>query len=186
MWMLMKTLCAPYAAMRHGYRVRHTTAHRAEKTQARSSVDCANEIFTIGFTRKSAERFFESLRSAGVERVIDIRLHNESQLAGFSKRRDLEYFLRVILGIEYVHLPELAPTEDMLRAYRAQRARWPAYERQFRALLEERRVEETLPRTLFTRACLLCSEPEPDHCHRLLVVEHLARHWPGVEARHIT
>jgi uncharacterized protein (DUF488 family) len=144
------------------------------------------EIFTIGFTRKSAERFFEGLRSAGVERVVDIRLHNESQLAGFSKRRDLEYFLRVILGIEYVHLPELAPTGDMLRAYRAQRGSWPVYERQFLALMEERRVEETLPRTLFDRACLLCSEVEPDHCHRRLVVEHLGRHWPGVGVHHLT
>jgi uncharacterized protein (DUF488 family) len=186
MWMLMKTLCAPCPALRHDCVVRHTTAHRAEKTQARSTVDCANEIFTIGFTRKSAEQFFESLRCAGVERVIDIRLHNQSQLAGFSKRRDLAYFLRVILGIDYVHVPALAPTEDMLRAYRAQPASWPDYERQFLALLEQRRIEETLPRKLFARACLLCSEPEPDHCHRRLVVEHLARHWPGVEARHIT
>lgn len=172
--------------MRHGCLVRHTSAHRAEKTQTGSSVDYVTEIFTIGFTRKSAERFFESLRSAGVERVVDIRLHNESQLAGFSKRRDLEYFLRVIVGIEYVHVPELAPTEDMLRAYRAQRASWPHYERQFLALMEERRIEETLPRTLFERACLLCSEPEPEHCHRRLVVEYLARHWRSVEARHIT
>lgn len=148
-------------------------------------MDCKTEIFTIGFTRKSAERFFESLRSAGVERVVDIRLHNESQLAGFSKRRDLEYFLRVILGIEYVHVPDLAPTADMLRAYRAQRAGWPEYERQFLALLEERRVEERLPRTLFARACLLCSEPGPEHCHRRLVIEHLARHWGGVEPRHL-
>lgn len=166
--------------------MRHTSAHRAEKTQTRSAAERATAIFTIGFTRKSAEQFFESLRSAGVERVIDIRLHNESQLAGFSKRRDLTYFLRVILGIEYVHLPELAPTADMLRAYRAQRGSWPAYERQFMALMTERRIEESLPRTLFERACLLCSEAEPDHCHRRLVVEHLARHWPGVEALHIT
>lgn len=182
----LATSCAPGTVMRHGCQVRHTSAHRAEKTQTRSSAAQATEIFTIGFTRKSAEQFFESLRSAGVERVIDIRLHNESQLAGFSKRRDLTYFLRIILGIEYVHVPELAPTEDMLRAYRAQRGRWPVYERQFLWLMQERRIEETLPRTLFERACLLCSEPEPDHCHRRLVVEHLARHWPGVEVHHIT
>jgi uncharacterized protein (DUF488 family) len=172
--------------MRHGSLMRHTTPHRAETAQARTSAAGVTEIFTIGFTRKSAEQFFESLRSAGVERVVDIRLHNESQLAGFSKRRDLAYFLRVILGIDYVHVPELAPTADMLQAYRAQRGRWPTYQRQFLALMEQRRVEEALPRTLFERACLLCSEAEPDHCHRRLVVEYLARHWPGVEARHIT
>jgi hypothetical protein len=102
------------------------------------------KIFTIGFTKKSAETFFTRLKEAGVRRLVDVRLNNVSQLAGFTKRDDLEYFTRAICGIEYVHVPELAPTAGILAAYRKQKnGDWQAYEREFLDLMRSRRVEDT-------------------------------------------
>lgn len=142
-------------------------------------------LTTIGFTKKSARRFFETLRAAGVRRVADVRLNNVSQLAGFAKRKDLEYFLDAICGIGYVHLPELAPTREMLDAYRKHGGDWRTYEAEFLDLMTRRRVEETIAPELLDGACLLCSEDKPDHCHRRLVAEYLDRHWGGVDVRHL-
>lgn len=142
-------------------------------------------IFTIGFTKKTAEEFFTRLSSVGVRRLIDVRLNNVSQLAGFSKRDDLRYFLRAIGGIEYVHLPELAPTRPMLDAYRKAGRDWEAYAARFCALLAERRVEASLERDAFREACLLCSEAEPEYCHRRLVAEYLRDRWGEVEILHL-
>ncbi len=142
-------------------------------------------IFTIGFAKKPAERFFTALQGAGVRRVVDIRLKNVSQLAGFTKKDDLAYFLRAIAGIEYEHLPLLAPTEEILAAYKKKAIDWAEYERRFLALLAERRVEEKLTPEALDRACLLCSEPSPRKCHRRLVAEHFKSVWPNVEIRHI-
>jgi uncharacterized protein (DUF488 family) len=142
-------------------------------------------LFTIGFTRTSAESFFTRLRAGGVRRVVDVRLHNVSQLAGFAKRDDLRYFLKSICGLEYVHRLELAPTEDMLDAYRKRRGSWAAYERSFTDLLRARRIEDTLVRDELDGACLLCSEDEPHHCHRRLVAEYLGARWPNVEVSHL-
>ena len=142
-------------------------------------------LFTIGFTKKSAEQFFETLRSSGTKRVIDVRLNNVSQLAGFSKKPDLAYFLEKICGIEYVHLPILAPTQNLLDAYRKEQSGWPAYERRFLALMQERQIEETVSRHVIADGCLLCSEDKPHHCHRRLVGEYLDRHWGDVEIRHL-
>jgi uncharacterized protein (DUF488 family) len=142
-------------------------------------------ISTIGFTKKSAEEFFEMLRASGIARVIDIRLNNTSQLAGFTKSADLAYFLKVILGVSYLHLPELAPTQEMLTRYRDSKGGWPAYEATFRKLLEERRVEDGLDRSLFDNACLLCSEATPSRCHRRLVAEYLGEKWGSVEIHHL-
>ena len=145
----------------------------------------AMKLFTIGFTKTSAENFFTLLKVAGVERLVDVRLHNVSQLAGFAKRDDLRYFLDVICGIEYVHRPELAPTEEMLDAYRKQRGGWDAYEQRFSAMLESRRVETELAPAELDQACLLCSEDQPHHCHRRLVAEYLRRKWTNVEIVHL-
>lgn len=142
-------------------------------------------LFTIGFTGKRAEQFFELLRGAGVQRVIDVRLNNVSQLAGFSKQEDLKYFLRVIAGMDYIHLPELAPTKAMLDAYRKRAGGWPAYEREFLELLQRRRIETSLDPALFERACLLCSEHLPDHCHRRVVADYLSRHWKDLSVEHL-
>jgi uncharacterized protein (DUF488 family) len=142
-------------------------------------------LFTIGFAGKSAEEFFAALAKAGVVRLIDVRLNNVSQLAGFTKRRDLEYFLNVIAGIDYEHHTELAPTSDILDAYKKKTLAWEEYERRFVALLDERAVAEHVEPRHFDHACLLCSEPEPSQCHRRLVAEHLQRHWPEVVIEHL-
>ena len=142
-------------------------------------------LFTIGFTKKSAETFFTTLQQAGVKRVIDVRLNNNSQLAGFSKRNDLAYFLRSIAGIEYVHLVDLAPTQELLDRYRKADRDWPAYERDFLALIAGRRIEETTRPELLDGGCLLCSEDRPDHCHRRLVAEYLRDRWGGLEIEHL-
>jgi uncharacterized protein (DUF488 family) len=143
-------------------------------------------LFTIGFAGKSARDFFETLRRAGVRRIVDIRLKNASQLAGFTKKRDLEYFLRAILDIDYVHLPELAPTQDILDAYKKKQIDWSEYERRFRQLLDERKPAGQLARAEFERACLLCSEPTPEQCHRRLVAEYLQAAWGNVAIEHLT
>jgi len=142
-------------------------------------------LYTIGTTKKTAERFFSMLRAAGVRRVIDVRLHNSSQLAGFSKGEDLPFFLRTIGAIDYLHEPSLAPSEEMLKKYRADKSGWPQYEKKFRSLLVKRGVERTLDRMLFDRACLLCAEDAPDHCHRRVIAEYLAEHWKGLRIEHL-
>ena len=131
------------------------------------------KLFTIGFTRKSAQKFFGLLSSSGVERVVDVRLNNVSQLAGFAKRDDLEYFLRRVCGIDYVHLPALAPTQEMLAAYRKDHKDWNIYEKQFLDLMRERRIEEEIPREIVDGGCLLCSDDKPHRCHRRLVAQYL-------------
>ena len=142
-------------------------------------------LMTIGFTKKSARQFFEALRTAGVRRVADVRLNNVSQLAGFAKRKDLEYFLDAICGIGYVHLPDLAPTREMLDAFKKHGGDWRTYEAQFLDLMTRRRVDKTISPDLLDGACLLCSEDKPDHCHRRLVAEYLDSRWGGVDIRHL-
>lgn len=142
-------------------------------------------IFTIGFAGKGAEEFFTGLRQAGVKRVVDVRLRNVSQLAGFTKKRDLEYFLRTIVGIDYLHMPELAPTKHILDDYKKRRIDWHEYERSYRQLLQERRPADDLDAEAFDRACLLCSEGEADHCHRRLAAEYLKDQWRDVEIKHL-
>ena len=142
-------------------------------------------VYTIGFTKKSAESFFTAIGGSGAVRLVDVRLNNVSQLAGFSKRDDLRFFLRAICGIDYVHVPDLAPTQDLLSAYRSQKIDWTAYERGFLALMRERHIEETVPKSLIDGACLLCSEAKPERCHRRLVAEYLRERWGGLEIVHI-
>jgi uncharacterized protein (DUF488 family) len=137
-------------------------------------------LATIGFTKSSAKDFFERLLNASVQKVIDVRLHNTSQLAGFAKADDLAYFLKTIAGIEYVHRPILAPTDDILKAYKKQKGAWNIYEQQFLALMQQRRIEEQLRADELNGACLLCSEAKPHHCHRRLVCEYLNEKWGGV------
>ena len=144
------------------------------------------KIFTIGFTKMSAESFFTKLQCAGVKRLVDVRLNNVSQLAGFAKREDLRYFTKAICSIDYVHLPELAPTKDILDAYRKHTGDWGVYARQFLGLITTRRIEERVSRAVLDGGCLLCSEHKPDHCHRRLVAEYLKEKWGDVEIEHIT
>jgi uncharacterized protein (DUF488 family) len=135
------------------------------------------KIFTIGFTRKPAEVFFGRLQNAGVRRLVDVRLNNTSQLAGFAKKDDLRYFTKAICDIDYVHLPQLAPTAAILDAYKKEKnGDWELYQRQFVELITSRQIEN-LPRETLDGACLLCSEEKPDRCHRRLVAEYLAEKW---------
>jgi uncharacterized protein (DUF488 family) len=142
-------------------------------------------LYTIGFGQKSARRFFMLLGEAGVRRVVDIRLNNVSQLAGFTKKDDLAFFLERIGGIEYEHRLELAPTKDILNSYKKKRIDWQEYENRFRRLMTERRPETFLSQDTMDHACLLCSEPRPDRCHRRLVAEYLQAHWDGTEVKHL-
>jgi Uncharacterized conserved protein len=144
------------------------------------------KVFTIGFTKKSAERFFQLLKTSRVKRLIDVRLNNVSQLAGFSKKDDLAYFLEEICDIGYTHLPELAPTRSMLDECKKKTTEWQIYENRFIALMKERRIEATISKDLIAGGCLLCSEDKPHHCHRRLVAEYLKQHWGDVEIAHLT
>jgi uncharacterized protein (DUF488 family) len=142
-------------------------------------------VFTIGFTQKKAQQFFELLLKSGVRRVIDTRLNNASQLAGFSKRDDLAYFLKTIGDIEYIHMPELAPTKDILDAYKKQKGDWQTYETKFIDLINKRQIEKVLSPELVNGGCLLCSEAKPHHCHRRLVAEYLNNKWGNVDIHHL-
>ena len=142
-------------------------------------------VYTLGFTKKSAEGFFELLRGSGAERVIDVRLNNVSQLAGFTKRDDLTYFLQEVCSMGYEYMPDLAPTQEMLKAYRDGSITWDDYETRFIALMTERRIEDLLIKDVVNNACLLCSEETPNRCHRRLVAEYLQERWGNIDIIHL-
>jgi uncharacterized protein (DUF488 family) len=142
-------------------------------------------LFTLGFTKKSAEDFFGRLKRSDARRLVDVRLNNLSQLAGFTKRDDLRFFTQAICGIPYLHLPILAPTQAALDGYKKAKGGWEAYEREFLDLMAKRQIERAVPRLELDEACLLCSEDRPNHCHRRLVAEYLKKHWSDVEIIHL-
>ena len=142
-------------------------------------------LFTIGFTQKSAKDFFETLNKSGAKRVLDIRLNNVSQLAGFTKKHDLEFFLNSICGIEYVHLPLLAPTQEILDDYRKRKGSWASYEQSFLHLMDERNIKDDVGLDLISDSCLLCSEAKPDRCHRRLIAEYLQSIWNEIDIYHL-
>ncbi len=133
----------------------------------------STNLFTIGFTKKTAQEFFTLLSNAGVKRIIDTRLNNISQLAGFAKRKDLEYFLKEITDIDYIHILDLAPTQDILDNYKKKKGDWETYEHNFLDLVKKRQIENKISPELLDRGCLLCSEAKPHNCHRRLVAEYL-------------
>ena len=143
------------------------------------------KLYTIGFTKKSAEKFFGLLCKAGIKRVIDVRLSNVSQLAGFAKKDDLRYFLRQICNIDYIHIPELAPSKEIMDEFKKNKGDWSVYSTKFLSLLKERLVEETLEKEILDGGCLLCSEESPRHCHRRLIAEYLQEKWDNIEIRHL-
>jgi uncharacterized protein (DUF488 family) len=145
------------------------------------------KIYTIGFTQKSAETFFETLRRNGIQKLVDIRVNPHGQLSGFARQEDLPYFLgRLADGCAYVHRPELAPTREILKEYRAD-GDWQRYVARFEALMDARNIPAVLKPEVFSdqACCLLCSEATPERCHRRLVVERLAAHWPDVIIVHL-
>jgi len=137
------------------------------------------KILTIGFTKTSAENFFDRLDKAGVKKVLDVRLNNTSQLAGFAKAKDLSYFLDRMCGIEYHHALDFAPTAEMLSAYKKGDMDWSEYESQYLDLITARKLEDLFQPGQLADACLLCSEDTPHHCHRRLAAEYLNRCWGG-------
>ncbi len=144
------------------------------------------EVFTIGFTQTTAADFFGKLRRYGIRRLVDVRLNNISQLAAFAKRDDLAFFLKELCGAEYLHEIRLAPTQEMLDAYKKQKGSWDVYAALFLDLIKERRIETELNPDLFdVPTALLCSEPTAEHCHRRLVVEYLQGKWSDVKAVHL-
>jgi uncharacterized protein (DUF488 family) len=136
-------------------------------------------LFTIGFTQKSAERFFGLLATNSVKKLIDTRLNNTGQLAGFSKRDDLKYFCSTILSTEYIHWHESAPEETMLSAYKNKKITWTDYAAEYLAMLERRKVESSMSLVASGDACLLCSEAKPHHCHRSILADYLNRKSGG-------
>lgn len=144
------------------------------------------EIYSIGFTQKSASQFFDTLKAHGIERLLDVRLNNTSQLAGFAKQADLAYFLREICNCDYEHEPLLAPEQQMLDDYKKHKGSWDVYAETFLRLMRSRKIESAISRESFARkTVLLCSEPTAEHCHRRLVLEYLQSSWQDVIIRHL-
>lgn len=144
------------------------------------------EIYTIGFTKKTAEKFFSILKRNQISRLVDVRLNNVSQLSGFTKKDDLAFFLKTICNAEYVHEPMLAPTQDLLDAYKKNKGSWEDYEKQFTDLIRTRAVHKQIKQSLFEApTVLLCSEPSAEHCHRRLVAEYLQSHWGSISIVHL-
>ena len=143
------------------------------------------KLFTIGFTKKNAKTFFSKLRNAGVTKLIDIRLNNVSQLAGFAKRDDLIFFLSELCNCDYRHMPEFAPTKEILDAYKKKQIDWGEYVTHFSRLIKERKIESKIGLEELNNACLLCSEPTPEQCHRRLVAEYLREKIGDIEIKHL-
>lgn len=142
------------------------------------------KLFTIGFTKTSAEAFFSRLSRARVKKLIDVRLNNVSQLAGFAKKDDLKYFTKSICDIDYEHIPELAPTQIILDEYKKSKGTWSNYAEKFLSLMAIRKIEN-IDRSRLDGGCLLCSEDKPHHCHRRLVADYLKEKWGDVEVEHL-
>ncbi len=132
------------------------------------------DLYTIGFTKKSAEEFFELLLNNKVKKVIDIRRRNNSQLAGFAKASDLKFFLREIGDIDYVHKPKFAPSKELLDKWRNDEIDWEEYEKKYFNSIKENVDFDNLDYSIFDYSCLLCSENVPDKCHRRLLAEYIA------------
>lgn len=144
------------------------------------------KVFTIGFTQKGARKFFSLLEGSGAKRIVDVRLNNVSQLAGFAKRDDLKFFAQEVCGMGYIHIPDLAPTKNILDAYKKHAGNWRAYEEKFIDLMESRSIEKSVKPEIIDGGCLLCSEHEPHHCHRRLVADYLNKKWGGsMTVRHL-
>lgn len=141
-------------------------------------------IFTIGFSGKTAEEFFKLLIENKVKKLIDIRLNNKSQLAGFTNNKHLPYLLK-IHNIEYKYMPELAPTNDLLDSYKKSKISWKDYEKAYNNILISRKIKETIKIEQFADAVLLCSEPTAKQCHRRLLAEYLFNNFENIQIKHL-
>lgn len=152
------------------------------------------KLFTIGFSKRSAKDFFSILKEADVQKLIDVRRRNTSHLCGFAKKPDLQFFLEECFGIAYEHIPEFAPSEQLLTDYLKQiknrkydTIAWHDYVQRFQNEVLSKPIVDRFKRSIgnFDTVCLLCSEREPEHCHRRLLAEHFKKHMPGIETIHL-
>lgn len=141
-------------------------------------------IYTIGFSKKNAESFFKLLKDYRIQKLIDVRLNNVSQLAGFTNVKHLPYFLR-LHDIDYIHVPEYAPTKELLDGYKNKSISWEKYETEYPKILDARKILESISIDDFNNSVLLCSEPTAEKCHRRLLTEYLARHFSDIEIKHL-
>ncbi|MBT3178376.1 MAG: DUF488 domain-containing protein [Desulfobacula sp.] len=144
-----------------------------------------NTLYTIGFTKKKAEKFFELIKKNNIKYLVDIRLNNVSQLAGFAKRDDLKYFLKQICNCEYRHMPEIAPTKEILDGYKKKQISWDEYVVQYNTLIKKRIIESKLSLSELDGSCFLCSEPTADMCHRRLAAEYLKKQYKELKIKHL-
>jgi len=143
------------------------------------------KLFTIGYTKKSAQQFFELLKKNQIKRVVDIRLNNKGVFAGFSKMGDIQYFCKILINADYIYKPEFAPTKDMLKRYRKKEITWEDYEKEYDDLIEKRNIKESLKINEYDYNCFLCSEHLPDKCHRKLLAEYFLKLNSNIEISHI-
>jgi uncharacterized protein (DUF488 family) len=143
------------------------------------------KLYTIGFTKKSAEHFFELLKKNNVKKIVDIRINNTSQLAGFAKGSDLAYFAKSINNIGYVYIPDFAPTKELLSDYQNKKIDWLDYQKIFMNLIEQRKISSKYDIADFDGSCFLCSEDTPEKCHRRLVVEYFKRKNNDIQIIHL-
>ena len=130
-------------------------------------------LYTIGFTKKSAEQFFELLRKNHIKKLVDVRINNSSQLAGFAKGSDLEYFAKNLCNADYVHITDFAPTKDLLSRWRKEEVNWEQYTKIYLGLLKDRSIIKKYSIKSFNNSCFLCSEETPEMCHRRLLADYL-------------
>jgi uncharacterized protein YeaO (DUF488 family) len=143
------------------------------------------KLYTIGFTEKAAEQFFTLLKTAEVKKILDIRINNVSQLAGFAKGKDLAYFAKAIIDADYEHNIDLAPTKELLKDYRDNKINWTQYEKKYMDTLHKRDILNKLDLNKLDGVCLLCSEHKPDMCHRRLLAEYLQKANKEIEIKHL-
>lgn len=143
------------------------------------------KLYTIGFTEKSAQEFFELLERNQVRKIIDTRISNNSQLSGFAKGKDLEFFSRRLSNIDYEHELNFAPTKELLERYRNKKITWDEYTKEYLHLLDERNIKETVNLEALHECCLLCSEHSPQKCHRRLLAEYLQKINQNIEIIHL-
>ncbi len=142
-------------------------------------------LYTIGFTKKPARTFFTILNQNRVVQLIDVRLNNSSQLAGYSKREDLQFFLEVVCHCSYRHIPDFAPSKELLDGYHKKLISWAEYETKYNALINLRAPHKTMSIEQLNMSCLLCSESTPDKCHRRLAAEYLQKQFSGLTVKHL-
>jgi uncharacterized protein (DUF488 family) len=143
------------------------------------------KLYTMGYTQKPAKKFFNLIDKYEIKRIIDIRLHNNTQLAGFTKQNNLKYFLKRLSDCDYCHIPLMAPSKDIFDDSKKNGLEWKEYASRFNKLINQRKIEQLINEDDIDGACLLCCEPEATNCHRSLVAEYLQKYFGDIQIIHI-